>query len=182
MHKLIEPIESFVHTEQADTLETIMNDIMYVIKNNIDTTKLKKKEKEFLFDKLNELLIKIDIINWTFIDKLDNDDCDSNSNSNSINNISTNMGVCSYKIIVDLHGHVLCNNENKDIYSLWNNQNDVKEEPFIINIVGKVMPESYILSCNYLFSQKDFINSFIRSIKYIVDLRKNVKDSILNDC
>lgn len=172
MHKLIEPIESSVHTEQADTIETIMNDIMYVIKNNIDTTKLKNKEKEFLFDKLNELLIKIDIINWTFIDKLDNDDCDSNSN---------NMGVCSYKIIVDLHGHAFY--ENKDIYSLWNNENDEKEEdPFIINIVGKVMPESYILSCNYLFSQKDFINSFIRSIKYIVDLRKNVKDSMINDC
>jgi hypothetical protein len=164
MHKLSELIDQFAYTDQADTIESIISDIMYVIKNNVDTTKLNNKEKEFLFDKLNELLIKIDIINWTFIDKLDNDDCCGNSNSN-------NMGVCSYKIIVDRHGHTLYKNDN----------DENKEEPFIINIVGKVMPESYIQSCNYLFSQKDFINSFIQSIKYVVDLRQDVKEKIINE-
>jgi hypothetical protein len=65
---------------------------------------------------------------------------------------------------------------------LYKNDNDEnKEEPFIINIVGKVMPESYIQSCNYLFSQKDFINSFIQSIKYVVDLRQDVKEKIINE-
>ena len=164
MHKLTELIDQFAYTDQADTIESIISDIMYVIKNNVDTTKLNNKEKEFLFDKLNELLIKIDIINWTFIDKLDNDDCGGNSNNN-------NMGICSYKIIVDLHGHTLYKNDN----------DENKEEPFIINIVGKVMPESYIQSCNYLFSQKDFINSFIQSIKYIVDLRKDIKEKLINE-
>lgn len=167
MHKLTELIDQFAYTDQADTIESIISDIMYVIKNNVDTTKLNNKEKEFLFDKLNELLIKIDIINWTFIDKLDNDDCGGNNN---------NMGICSYKIIVDLHGYALHNNDNNE-----NDNDENKEEPFIINIVGKVMPESYIQSCNYLFSQKDFINSFIQSIKYIVNLRKDVKEKMINE-
>ena len=58
--------------EEIDTIETIINDIEYVLKNSIDITKLNKEEKDFLFNKLNELLIRINIINWSFIDKLDN--------------------------------------------------------------------------------------------------------------
>jgi hypothetical protein len=173
--------------KQLDTIETIeliINDIEYVIKNNINVTKLDNIEKEFLFNKLNELLMKIDIINWIFIDKLDD----------RINTGKHNkMGICSYKIIVDMDGYNLYKN-NEDMFSMWNNGgnksngdkggNDGKgdeEEPFIIELVGKVMPESYILSCNYLFSQKDFINGFIKSIKHIVDLRNDIKKNINNN-
>lgn len=144
--------------EEIDTIETIINDIEYVLKNSIDITKLTKEEKDFLFNKLNELLIRINIINWSFIDKLDEYD------NININNKSSNMGICSYKIIIDINGWELGR----------------EQEPFVIELVGKVMPESYILSCNYLFSQKEFINSFIKSINLIVDLRNEIK-SILNE-
>ena len=142
--------------EEIDTIETIINDIEYVLKNSIDITKLTKEEKDFLFNKLNELLIRINIINWSFIDKLDEYD------NININNKSSNMGICSYKIIIDINGWELGG----------------EHEPFVIELVGKVMPESYILSCNYLFSQKEFINSFIKSINLIVDLRNEIKNNI----
>lgn len=142
--------------EEIDTIETIINDIEYVLKNSIDITKLTKEEKDFLFNKLNELLIRINIINWSFIDKLDN--------CMNISDRISNMGICSYKIIIDINGWELGR----------------EQEPFVIELVGKVMPESYILSCNYLFSQKEFINSFIKSINLIVDLRNEIK-SILNE-
>jgi hypothetical protein len=142
--------------EEIDTIETIINDIEYVLKNSIDITKLKREEKDFLFNKLNELLIRINIINWSFIDKLDN--------CMNISDRISNMGICSYKIIIDINGWELGG----------------KHDPFVIELVGKVMPESYILSCNYLFSQKEFINSFIKSINLIVDLRNEIK-SILNE-
>jgi hypothetical protein len=141
--------------EEIDTIETIINDIEYVLKNSIDITKLNKEEKDFLFNKLNELLIRINIINWSFIDKLDN-------YMNINNKSSSNMGICSYKILIDIYGWELGG----------------EHEPFVIELVGKVMPESYILSCNYLFSQKEFINSFIKSINLIVDLRNEIKNNI----
>jgi hypothetical protein len=143
--------------EEVDTIETIINDIEYVLKNSIDITKLTKEEKDFLFNKLNELLIRINIINWSFIDKLDEYD------NININNKSSNMGICSYKIIIDINGWELGG----------------EQEPFVIELVGKVMPESYILSCNYLFSQKEFINSFIKSINLIVELRNDIKSILI---
>ena len=82
--------------EEIDTIETIINDIEYVLKNSIDITKLNKEEKDFLFNKLNELLIRINIINWSFIDKLDN-------YMNINNKSSSNMGICSYKILIDIY-------------------------------------------------------------------------------
>jgi len=143
--------------EEIDTIETIINDIEYVLKNSIDITKLKREEKDFLFNKLNELLIRINIINWSFIDKLDN--------CMNISDRISNMGICSYKIIIDINGWELGG----------------KHDPFVIELVGKVMPESYILSCNYLFSQKEFINSFIKSINLIVDLRNEIKSILIED-
>jgi hypothetical protein len=140
--------------EEIDTIETIINDIEYVIKNSIDITKLNKEEKDFLFNKLNELLIRINIINWSFIDKLD-----------KLDKFSINMGICSYKILIDIYGWELGG----------------EHEPFVIELVGKVMPESYILSCNYLFSQKEFINNFIKSINLIVDLRNEIKSILVED-
>jgi hypothetical protein len=145
--------------EEVDTIELIINDIEYVIKNNINITKLNREEKDFLFNKLNELLIRINIMNWHFIDKLDEYD------NININDKSSNMGICSYKIFIDMNGWELCG----------------EKEPFIIELVGKVMPESYILSCNYLFSQKEFINSFIKSINLIVELRNEVKKILVGD-
>lgn len=62
-------------------------------------------------------------------------------------------------------GYELCDEEDK--------------KSFIIELVGKIMPESYILSCNYLFSQKEFINSFIKSINLIVELRNEVKKILI---
>ena len=141
--------------EEVDTIETIINDIEYVIKNNVIITNLNKEEKDFLFNKLNELLIRINIINWSFIDKLDN--------CMNISDRISNMGICSYKILIDIDGWELCG----------------EREPFIIELVGKVIPESYILSCNYLFSQKEFINSFIKSINLIVDLRNEIKSILI---
>ena len=149
--------------EEVDTIETIINDIEYVIKNNINITRLNREETDFLFNKLNELLIRINIMNWHFIDKLDEYD---NINTNT-NNRSSNMGICSYKILIDVDGWELCGGK--------------EQEPFVIELVGKVMPESYILSCNYLFSQKEFINSFIKSINLIVELRNEVKSILVGD-
>jgi len=155
--------------EEVDTIETIINDIEYVIKNNINIIRLNREEKDFLFNKLNELLIRINIMNWRFIDKLDGcDNINMNENMNeniNINNRSSKMGICSYKILIDIDGWEL----------------DGEHEPFVIELVGKVMPESYILSCNYLFSQKEFINSFIKSINLIVDLRNEVKSILVGD-
>lgn len=145
--------------EEVDTIEIIINDIAYIIKNNINITKLNIEEKDFLFNKLNELLIRINIMNWHFIDRLDD------YNNIDINDKSNNMGICSYKIIIDINGWEL----------------DGQKEPFIIELVGKVMPESYILSCNYLFSQKEFINSFIKSINRIVELRNEVKSILIGN-
>ena len=153
--------------EEVDTIETIINDIEYVIKNNINITRLNREEKDFLFNKLNELLIRINIMNWHFIDKLDEyDNININTNTNT-NNRSSNMGICSYKILIDVDGWELCGGK--------------EQEPFVIELVGKVMPESYILSCNYLFSQKEFINSFIKSINLIVELRNEVKSILVGD-
>lgn len=156
---------------EVDTIDLIINDIEYVIKNNVNITKLNIKENEFLFNKLNELLIRINIINWHFIDKLEEY---SNININ-INNKSSNMGICSYKILIDVDGWELSGRDQKG-FELCNEE---EKEPFIIELVGKVMPESYILSCNYLFSQKEFINSFIKSINLIVELRNEVKSILI---
>ena len=153
---------------EIDTIDLIISDIEHIIKNNVNITKLNNVEKEFLFNKLNELLIRINLMNWHFIDKLDEY---SNININ-INNHS-NMGICSYKIIIDMDGWEL-NGQNG--YELCDEE---ETEPFIIELVGKVMPESYILSCNYLFSQKEFINSFIKSINLIVKLRNEVKKILI---
>jgi hypothetical protein len=131
--------------EEVDTIETIINDIEYVIKNNVIITNLNKEEKD----------LRINIINWSFIDKLDN--------CMNISDRISNMGICSYKILIDIDGWELCG----------------EREPFIIELVGKVIPESYILSCNYLFSQKEFINSFIKSINLIVDLRNEIKSILI---
>jgi hypothetical protein len=153
---------------EIDTIDIIINDIEYVIKNNVNITKLNNIEKEFLFNKLNELLIRINCMNWHFIDKLN----EYNNINININNRS-NMGICSYKIIIDMDGWEL--NGQKG-YELCDEE---EKEPFIIELVGKVMPESYILSCNYLFSQKEFINSFIKSINLIVELRNEVKKMLI---
>jgi hypothetical protein len=162
---------------EVDTIDLIINDIEYVIKNNVNITKLNIKENEFLFNKLNELLIRINIMNWHFIDKLE----EYNNINININNKSSNMGICSYKILIDVDGWELrgdgdgCGCCQKG-FELCNEE---EKEPFIIELVGKVMPESYILSCNYLFSQKEFINSFIKSIILIVELRNEVKSILI---
>jgi hypothetical protein len=153
---------------EIDTIDLIINDIEYVIKNNVNITKLNNVEKEFLFNKLNELLIRINLMNWHFIDKLD----EYNNINININNYS-NMGICSYKIIIDMDGWELNGQKGFELCD------EEETEPFIIELVGKVMPESYILSCNYLFSQKEFINSFIKSINLIVELRNEVKKMLI---
>jgi hypothetical protein len=83
------------------------------------------------------------------------------------------MGICSYKIVIDMDGWELNGQKGFELCD------EEETEPFIIELVGKVMPESYILSCNYLFSQKEFINSFIKSINLIVELRNEVKKMLI---
>lgn len=153
---------------EIDTIDLIISDIEHIIKNYANITRLNNMEKEFLFNKLNELLIRINLMNWHFIDKLD----EYNNINININNLS-NMGICSYKINIDMDGWEL---NGKKGYELCDEE---ETEPFIIELVGKVMPESYILSCNYLFSQKEFINSFIKSINLIVELRNEVKKILI---